>query len=151
MIYIKDNTINSQEIEKLKVFLTHPFLLWGPKDNKCKYTDISLEHELVKKVQNHVANDKRFNNVESAQIITYPTGVSKSFHLDGARETTTGTSVTFLNDDFVGGEPMIEGIKISPIAGRTYYIDGKMYQHAVLNVIKGSRHTLTVWYNDGKN
>ena len=121
MIYIKDNTITEEDLKKLEVFKTHPFYLWGVK------------------------------NIELAEIITYPTGVSKNFHFDTQRESTTGTSVTFLNDDFIGGEPIIEGVKITPITGRTYFIDGKMYKHAVLNVIKGSRHVLTIWYNNGKN
>ena len=69
--------------------------------------------------------------------------------MDTARKTTTGASITFLNDNFKGGEAVVEGIEITPILGRTYYFDGNMYQHAVLNVIKGSRHTLGLWYNYG--
>ena len=76
-------------------------------------------------------------------------GSSKNFHLDTASEKTTGTSVTFLNDDFIGGEAVIEGVQIAPIKGRTYYMDGKVYKHAVLNVIKGARFTLTSWYKRG--
>ena len=52
----------------------------------------------------------------------------------------------FINEDFVGGEAIVEGVQIAPIKGRTYYMDGKMYKHAVLNVIKGARFTLTCWY-----
>ena len=86
---------------------------------------------------------------ETAQIVTYPQGVSKGFHLDVTRETTTAASITFLNDNFVGGEAVVEGVKITPLLGRTYYFDGKMYQHAVLNVIKGIRNTLSLWYTRG--
>ena len=48
-------------------------------------------------------------------------------------------------------EAVIEGVQIAPIKGRTYYMDGKVYKHAVLNVIKGARFTLTSWYKKEDN
>jgi len=145
LIYIKDNTITLEEAEKLKVFLSHPWRAW----EGTAVTNIPHNHELALKIKSVVAHDKNFKEIEAAQIITYPTGISKPFHLDTARKTTTGASITFLNDNFKGGEAVVEGIEITPILGRTYYFDGNMYQHAVLNVIKGSRHTLGLWYNYG--
>ncbi len=145
MIYIKDNTITLEEAEKLKVFLSHPWRAW----EGTAVTNIPHDHELALKIKSVVAHDKNFKEIEAAQIITYPIGISKPFHLDTARKTTTGASITFLNDNFKGGEAVVEGIEITPILGRTYYFDGNMYQHAVLNVIKGSRHTLGLWYNYG--
>ena len=151
MIYIKDNTITEEDLKKLEVFKTHPFYLWGDENSQIRCVNIASDHQIPLKIQSYVSEDSKFKNIELAEIITYPTGVSKNFHFDTQRESTTGTSVTFLNDDFIGGEPIIEGVKITPITGRTYFIDGKMYKHAVLNVIKGSRHVLTIWYNNGKN
>ena len=111
--------------------------------------DIDSNNPLVNKIKDQAVEKDKFKQIELAQIVTYPTGSSLHFHFDEARETTTGASITFLNDGFVGGEAALEAIKISPLTGRTYYFDGKMYKHGVLNVIKGVRHTLSVWYKNG--
>ena len=147
MIYVKDNVLSDDDIEKLKVFYSHPREI----HDETLLVRISPDHEIVQKVKNKIISDLNskitpFNKVDWSQIIAYPTGSSKPFHLDSASKETTGTSVTFLNDDIIGGEAVIEGVKITPVKGRTYFIDGKMYKHAVLNVIKGTRITLTSWY-----
>ena len=156
MICIKDNTLSKEEIKKLLVFTTHPHEKWAGCVNcagfgigESQTVNINFDHPLINKIINQSVEKNKFKEVEWAKIISYPTGSSMSFHLDTSRETTTGASITFLNDDFVGGEAIVEGIKISPLAGRTYYFDGKIYKHAVLNVIKGIRHTLSIWYKNG--
>jgi hypothetical protein len=149
MIYIKDNVLSDEDIQKLLVFTTHPPRIWG----ESYYRFIDSNQHIVQKVKQHVFNDlsteghqKKFDEVEYSQVISYPTGSSKGFHIDDASKETTGTSVTFLNDDIIGGEAVVEGVHITPVKGRTYFIDGKMYKHSVLNVIKGTRITLTCWY-----
>tara|TARA_R100000654_G_scaffold75086_1_gene111184 strand:- start:1342 stop:1800 length:459 start_codon:yes stop_codon:yes gene_type:complete len=151
MIYIKDNVLSDADIEQLKPIYAQQ--QWHTFDQTL-FVDVSSNNEFVQKIKNKIKNDPNekvtlFDEVDWSQIIVYPTGSSKNFHIDNASEDTTGTSVTFLNDDFVGGEAVVEGVQITPIKGRTYYIDGKMYKHAVLNVIKGSRFTLTSWYKRG--
>ena len=59
-------------------------------------------------------------------------------------------SITFLNDDLVGGEAVVEGVKITPLLGRTYYLDGKEHKHAVMNVIKGSIDSNKIILNEIK-
>ena len=149
MIYIKDNSLSEEDIQKLLVFTTHPPKIW----DQTYTVNIDPNQHIVQKVKQHVLNDlsteghqKKFDEVEYSQVISYPTGSSKGFHIDDASKETTGTSVTFLNDDIIGGEAVVEGVHITPVKGRTYFIDGKMYKHSVLNVIKGTRITLTCWY-----
>ena len=148
MIYVKDNVLSNDDIEQLKPLYSQQ--QWETFDQTL-IASVSPDNKFVQKVKNKIICDlneklKEFNEVDWSQIILYPTGSSKNFHIDSASENTTGTSVTFLNDDFVGGEAVVQGVEITPIKGRTYYIDGKMYKHAVLNVIKGARFTLTSWY-----
>jgi|TARA_R110001599_G_scaffold343324_1_gene565850 hypothetical protein len=147
MIYVKDNILSDNDIEKIKVFYTHPHKQF----DQSIVVDISPENEIVQKIKNKITADfnsnlTQFDQVDWSQIIAYPTGSSKGFHLDDVSEMTTGTSITFLNDDIIGGEAVVEGVQITPVKGRTYFIDGKIYKHSVLNVIKGTRITLTSWY-----
>lgn len=143
MIYIKDNVLSDDDIKKLELFYTYP----SQQYDQSIVVAIPSNYEIVQKVKNEVNNTfEQFNEVDWSQIISYPTGSSKSFHIDDVSEATTGTSVTFLNDDIVGGEAIVEGVSITPIKGRTYFIDGRMYKHSVSNVIKGTRLTLTSWY-----
>tara|TARA_R100000900_G_C3270081_1_gene151506 strand:+ start:173 stop:613 length:441 start_codon:yes stop_codon:yes gene_type:complete len=143
MIYIKDNVLSDDDIKKLELFYTYP----NHQYDQSIVVPIPSNYEIVQKVKNEINNNfEQFNKVDWSQIISYPTGSSKSFHIDDVSEGTTGTSVTFLNDDIVGGEAIVEGVSITPLKGRTYFIDGKMYKHSVLNVIKGTRLTLTSWY-----
>ena len=145
MICIKDNTLSEEDIGKLLIFTTHPMHEFA----ESFTIDIDSNNPLVNKIKDQAVEKDKFKQIELAQIVTYPTGSSLHFHFDEARETTTGASITFLNDGFVGGEAALEAIKISPLTGRTYYFDGKMYKHGLLNVIKGVRHTLSVWYKNG--
>ena len=142
MICIKDNTLSEEDIGKLLIFTTHPMHEFA----ESFTIDIDSNNPLVNKIKDQAVEKDKFKQIELAQIVTYPTGSSLHFHFDEARETTTGASITFLNDDLVGGEAVVEGVKITPLLGRTYYLDGKEHKHAVMNVIKGSRYTISVWY-----
>ena len=148
MIYIKDHVLSNEDIDQLRPFVEkQDWNSWY----ESLHVEIPSTHNIVQKVKNTINADFNnshplFNEVDWSQIVVYDTGCSKNFHLDHASDKTTGTSVTFLNEDFVGGEAIVEGVQIVPIKGRTYYMDGKMYKHAVLNVIKGARFTLTCWY-----
>ena len=51
-----------------------------------------------------------------------------------------------LNDNYIGGHTVIEGIDVQPLSGRTVYFDGMEFRHGVSNVIKRDRYTLSMWY-----
>jgi len=60
------------------------------------------------------------------------------------------TSVTFLNDDFIGGELEIQGDKsykkVKPQKGTTLFFYGSKLPHRVLPVTEGERYTLIVFW-----
>lgn len=143
MIYIQDNSLSNFEIDKL-LGLREQFErdAW----NETSLWRIPVDLLEINKIRSFVSFDPRYNVCEHAEIVSYPKDASMHFHYDTSRETTTGTSITFLSDDFLGGEAMVEGVLIKPIKGRTYYIDGKEYKHGVMNVIKGERLTLSLWW-----
>jgi len=95
--------------------------------------------------------DKYFNNVlfDWANIVEWPVGAKQQFHLDTASDKTVLSSITYLNNDFRGGETLFEdGTKIAPVPGRTVFFDGIKYKHAVYPVTVASRFTLPIWYKD---
>ena len=97
--------------------------------------------------------EKKYNNfnkkdsVDWLQLVHWPTGSFQKPHKDFASDITTLTSITYLNDNFVGGETCFEdGTVIKPKKGRTLFFDGQKYTHRVNRVEEGNRYTVSVWY-----
>ena len=86
---------------------------------------------------------------ELMQITVWPTGSKQKTHVDSARESTVLTSITYLNDDYEGGETYFEnGITISPKKGKTVFFDGIKYPHGVNTVKNNKRRILAIWYSN---
>ena len=87
--------------------------------------------------------------VECAQIVEWCKGSQQLPHHDVAREATKSTSITYLNDDFEGGETYFteEDLIIKPKRGKTVFFDGKEFEHGVQKITQGIRYTLAVWYS----
>jgi hypothetical protein len=58
------------------------------------------------------------------------------------------TSVCYLNDNFDGGETIIEDEKIKPKKGTLVLFPSKKLYHGVLPVKKSSRYTFISWWSD---
>jgi hypothetical protein len=101
---------------------------------------------LANYIKSFVSNDENYQYLHYVDITQYPQGISKPFHFDVARYTTTGSSITYLNDDYIGGQTVIKGISVQPLLGRTVYFNGKDINHCVMDVVKGDRYTLSMWY-----
>jgi hypothetical protein len=87
------------------------------------------------------------NCVDWLEIVHWPERSFQKFHKDFSSEKTVLTSITYLNDDFVGGETAFEdGTIIKPKKGRTLFFDGQHYTHKVNLIKKGNRYTVPVWY-----
>ena len=85
--------------------------------------------------------------VERAEIVKWPTESYQPSHYDDRRETTTGASITYLNDDYEGGEThFTDELIVKPKIGRTVFFDGMKFEHGVSEVRKGTRYTLAIWY-----
>ena len=48
----------------------------------------------------------------------------------------------------IGGNTIIGGVDVQPMMGRTVYFDGCEFRHAVSNVLKGDRYTISSWYGE---
>jgi len=85
---------------------------------------------------------------ELLQGIVWPEGSRQPLHIDKKRTTTALTSITYLNDNFGGGETYFEnGTSVKPKKGKTVFFDGMKYRHGVSPVMEGTRFVLANWYS----
>ena len=57
------------------------------------------------------------------------------------------TSILYLNDNFTGGNTIIEGERIPPKKGSVITFKGEL-KHGVEEVTEGNRYTISVWYKN---
>lgn len=82
-----------------------------------------------------------------SEIVKWPVGSYKLNHFDTASNRTVFTSITYLNENYCGGETyIVNDVKIIPKIGRTVLFDGNYYEHGVTEIKKNNRYTLTSWY-----
>jgi len=88
---------------------------------------------------------------ELCQVVHRSEGTSHGLHVDDARTSTVMTSITYLNEDYKGGETFFEDdFAVPPKLGRSLFFDGRAFRHGV-NEIKGNRFTLAIWYASNVN
>ena len=117
------------------------------------------ENQRMLDILNKIASVTGYD-IEWGEIVKRLPGTEHPKHFDIAEESTIFTSVTYLNDNFTGGETYIINditfkkhvrdlsVKISPKTGRTLYFDGKRYEHGVTEVKDSHRYTLAIWYKE---
>lgn len=85
--------------------------------------------------------------IDWCEIVFWPMGSYMDPHFDGASADTVFTSITYLNNNFIGGNLYIEndgGFCVK--TGRTLSFDGQHYKHGVSQVLSGERYTMPIWY-----
>ena len=67
--------------------------------------------------------------------------------IDNASQKTTLTSITYLNDDYTGGQTYYEdGTIFKPKKGRGLFFNGQYHKHGVKPVSKNIRYVVAAWY-----
>ena len=90
---------------------------------------------------------KEFNaEIDWIQIVKWPIGSYQNLHFDDFSEETILSSITYLNDNFDGGCPIVGNEKVTPKTGDLILFTGKDILHGVEEVTKGTRYTITSWY-----
>ena len=86
------------------------------------------------------------------QIVKWPVGSGQDTHSDNITMDTSLTSITYLNDDYAGGNTyfLVDNVRtdITPKKGATLFFNGVLHMHGVLNVRNKDRYTLPVWYKN---
>lgn len=154
-IIIFDNVLNQFECERLieyynKTARDHCHLIIPWESTYTMSIDLSntyLENKVFKilnKINNHLSVKIK---VDWCNIVHWPVGSSQGNHYDIASDKTIFTSITYLNDDYEGGETYhVNDMTIIPKMGRTVCFDGNYYEHGVHEVKKCSRYTVPIWY-----
>ena len=83
------------------------------------------------------------------QIVFWPPNSSKGMHKDGSiHKNNDWTSVCYLNDNYEGGETMIESDLIKPKKGRLVVFPSKKMSHGVSLVKRIPRYTYIAWWQE---
>jgi len=98
---------------------------------------------------NLVTVNKIFDGLvlEWAEIVKRPIGSWHAWHRDLASPETKAASITFLNDNFRGGElKLFDGTEIPPVVGRTVFFAGVEHEHSVNPFFHNDRYVIAAWY-----
>jgi len=141
-IVIQYNFITQKEIEKLLIFF-----------NESKNIERHRDTFKLDLYDNFLDIKTKFNQFNSKlkidwwQIVQWPQGSYQPFHKDITSDKTKLTSITYLNDNFKGGETVFfDNTKIYPYPGKTIFFDGQRFDHSVSAVLTKVRYTLACWY-----
>ena len=86
---------------------------------------------------------KKLLSPDNMEIVKWPMGSFMKKHRD------TGDDISFilyLNDNYEGGETIVDKLKIKPKQGRIVIFSNDKYIHEVKKVNWGVRYTLAGWY-----
>ena len=102
---------------------------------------------LSQKIRNAISFLASDIDIDWCQVVEWTKNSYQEYHKDTASVDTVFTSITYLNDDYDGGETSIlHDMNIVPKKGRTVYFDGNHYVHGVNRVKNGIRYTFPIWY-----
>ena len=143
-IVVKYNFITQDEINKLLQFF-----------NQSKNIGLYRDTFVLNIHNNFLDIKNKFNQFDSKfdidwwQIVQWPRGSYQAFHTDTASNKTKFTSITYLNDNFKGGNTIFfDGTEIAPYSGKTIFFNGQLFQHGVSTILQNTRYTIACWYKD---
>ena len=143
-IIISDNRLSKAECD----YLIDLYEKTGPEDTFRDYYVMGIYPPGTQEMRD-ILHKIAFEDIsiDWCQIAKRPPGSGHPVHTDKFSQQTVLTSVTYLNDNFTGGETyFVDDIAIRPKTGRTLYFDGVYREHGVNTVKDSDRYTLAIWY-----
>ena len=116
-------------------------------DTKVLVLDVNSEGlDFFTPKLNSIAKDYN-STIDYIQIVEWPIKSKKNIHVDNVHDNTTISSITYLNDNYEGGQTFFEeGTIFKPKMGRTLFFDGRHYRHGVKTIEKETRYVVATWY-----
>tara|TARA_B100000530_G_C15913623_1_gene470369 strand:+ start:582 stop:1262 length:681 start_codon:yes stop_codon:yes gene_type:complete len=88
-----------------------------------------------------------FATVNFVQFIKYTEGSHFPWHQDKTDPNDTGTSLLFMNDNFIGGQLTVAGHKFCNKQGTIVaFNNSQNVWHSVEPILQGTRYVLAIWY-----
>ena len=80
---------------------------------------------------------------DNLEIVKWPENSFMELHYDNNDSL---AFIIYLNDDYIGGETIVDKIKIVPKTGKIIIFSNGKLEHCVKKIEKGNRYTLIGWY-----
>ena len=161
-VYLTDNFLSDEICDWFMSFHRTMFPLYGIEFGDRKIINITqLIHTLyndnspydlsdyLKMVQANLTTEVRKHDPQAypnyIHCTEWSAPVNQGIHTDF--EEHVWTSILYLNDDFKGGNTIIEGERIPPKKGSVITFKGEL-KHGVEEVTEGNRYTISVWYKN---
>jgi len=98
------------------------------------------------KISQHIKNINKSLYINYCEIVKWRTLSYQGEHNDFDYH--PFTSIIYLNDNYNGGETIVDDIKVKPKKGKIITFEGKKLKHKVNKITKGIRYTIPVWYKN---
>ena len=157
-IFKKENFISEKECDSLINFHKNNFNLNNKFSKKHYDTEVLLIYDmqntsLFKKINNLLNNFIKTHNekykINYFELVKWFTGSDQKQHVD--LDYHPYTSIIYLNNNYIGGETVVENKVIKPKKGKLISFKGNKIFHKVNKVTKGIRYTLPCWYAHESN
>lgn len=145
MIQIVDDFISDTDCQDLIYYFNN-----GKPNEWDRHTYVEITDELKQNKFKYIF-DKLTKHTgyqeDWSHVVKWDDDAKQDLHYDTSSEKTIYSSITYLNDQYLGGQTYFEeGTIIKPIKKRTLFFNGMKYKHGVMPVKKGPRYTLATWY-----
>jgi hypothetical protein len=151
LIVVIDKVLSEEEcnqtINLYKEFQHNAHEWRGTKPLDFEFVSKKFKNLIINKIE--LITNSIFKDVvyDWGEIVKWHPSNYQSLHLDTYSDKTILSSITYLSEDFTGGETYFEdGTIIKPVTGRTLIFNGMQYVHGVKKVSDGIRWTVPIWY-----
>lgn len=155
MVVILDEVLTSSDCNRLiNIYESnkHSVRPWGdPQFYPLNFDFITSDSEFMNSIINKLESAVKIYNkdaiIDWTEITKWVPDTYMRAHVDDASDRTILTSITYLTDDFDGGETYFEdGIKVKPKVGRVLFFRGQDKVHGVNKILNRDRYTISTFY-----
>ena len=140
LILLYDNFLSKEECNKY-------IDIFNNEKNKVKqyrntFTLNIKDITLLNKLKSEFNIDK-LSTPDNLEIVKWPKDSFMKLHYD---DKDLLAFIIYLNDDYIGGETIVDKIKVIPKTGRVIIFSNGRLEHCVNKIEEGTRYTLIGWY-----
>ena len=140
LILLYDNFLLKEDCDKyINVFKKEKDKIKQYRDTfTLKIKDVALLNKLKSEF-----NIDKLLTPDNLEIVMWPKNSFMDLHYDNKD---TLAFIIYLNEDYIGGETIIDKKTIEPKTGRVVIFSNGRLEHSVNKIQEGTRYTLIGWY-----